>query len=65
LLTVLDHLSAFPVERALRFKDFADHLIQATGLKEKITEYGIRKLNTFRITKLGKGLQKAIAGGPL
>ncbi|MCK5316204.1 MAG: hypothetical protein KAJ53_13815, partial [Anaerolineales bacterium] len=98
-LTVLDHLLALPVERALTFEDFADRLIQATGLKwktqdspyartslhgaiermvisiledfravereEKIDDYSIRRLDTFTITKLGGGLLKAIAGGPL
>ena len=96
---VLDHLLALPVERALTFEDFADRLIQATGLKwgaqdtthartslhgaiermvisilesfnavereEKIDDYNIRRLDTFTITKLGGGLLKAIASGPL
>jgi len=100
-LITLNHLLALPAEQSIPFEDFADRLIQSTGLtwsapdmtyardslhwairrmiisildgfgavereekEQKIGKISINKLHAFTITKLGKGLLKAIAGGP-
>ena len=99
-LTTLDFLLDLPVERPIPFKDFADQLIQLTGLKWKaqnatharnslhnaiesmlinilqdfrVVDLGkkntgtrdvrSKKLQSFTITKLGRGLLQAVAGG--
>jgi hypothetical protein len=98
-LATLDQLTRLPAGQPISFRNFADRLIQATGLKwggqdmtgardslysaiermvidilvdfngvkraEKDTsigEYRYKKLESFTITRLGRGLLKAIAG---
>ena len=57
-LTTLGHLIELPVEKSIPFEDFTDRLIRQIG------DYRYKMLHAFTITKLGRGLLQAVAGGP-